>query len=186
MRAILAFVAIILVFLVVNVHLLFTMEWRKGRRTEAAAYHEAGYAVIGRCLGMICSGASIESHNDSAVSFVLTDPNLIQHQWVLKGKYRDPASVFRGKILTYMAGAEAEREFGFTRKDDDNDREQIDAMLKWLPKSDVSYEQQLRKKARGLIRRHKAKIDLIAKELSKRRRLLADDIDALLASPHAD
>jgi hypothetical protein len=39
MRAILAFVAIILVFLVVNVHLLFTMEWRKGRRTEAAAYH---------------------------------------------------------------------------------------------------------------------------------------------------
>jgi hypothetical protein len=135
---------------------------------------------------MICSGASIESHNDSAVSCVLTDPNLIQHQWVLKGKYRDPASVFRGKILTYMAGAEAEREFGFTRKDDDNDREQIDAMLKWLPKSDVSYEQQLRKKARGLIRRHKAKIDLIAKELSKRRRLLADDIDALLASPHAD
>src|SRR4029453_13837568 len=117
MRAILAFVAIILVFLVVNVHLLFTMEWRKGRRTEAAAYHEAGYAEMGRCLGMICSGASIESHNDSAVSCVLTDPNLIQHQWVLKGKYRDPASVFRGKILTYMAGAGAEGGIRFTRKD---------------------------------------------------------------------
>jgi hypothetical protein len=59
-------------------------------------------------------------------------------------------------------------------------------MLQWLPKSDVSYEQQLRKKARGLVRRHKAKIDLIAKELSKRRRLSADEIDAVLASSHAD
>jgi hypothetical protein len=85
-----------------------------------------------------------------------------------------------------MAGAEAEREFGFTRKGDGNDREQIASMLQWLPKSDVSYEQQLRKKARGLVRRHKAKIDLIAKELSKRRRLSADEIDAVLASSHAD
>jgi hypothetical protein len=182
MRVVLAFVSIILVFLMVNVDRLLTMEWRKSPRTEAAAYHEAGYAVIGRCLGMIRSGASIESHNNSAISCVLADPNLIQHQWVLRGKYRDPSSVFRGKVLTYMAGAEAEREFGFTRRKDGNDREQIVAMLQWLPKSDASYEQLLRKKACGLVRRHKAKIDLIAKELCKRRTLLPDEIDALLVS----
>ena len=101
---------------------------------------------------------------------------------VIGRRLGDPSSVFNGSILTYMAGPEAEREFGFTPGEDVKDREEIASMLQWLPKSDVGHEQQLRKKACGLVRRHKAKIDLVAKELSKRRKLLADEIDALLAS----
>jgi len=180
MRAVLALLAFILVFFALNVDRLVTIAWWKRRRIEAIAYRQAGSAVIGRRLGMMCSGASIEP--DSRGHCIVTDPNLIQYQWVLRGKFRDPSSVFNGSILTYMAGPEAEREFGFTPVEDIKDREEIASMLQWLPKSDVNHEQQLRKKACGLVRRHKAKIDLVAKELSKRRRLLADEIDALLAS----
>ena len=44
MRAVLALVAFILVFLTVNLHLLLTTEWWKLRRRRiAAAYREAGH-----------------------------------------------------------------------------------------------------------------------------------------------
>jgi hypothetical protein len=183
MRAVLALIALILVFLTVNLHLLLTTEWWKLRhRRIAAAYREAGQAVIGRHLGMICGGASIELDDNSAGRCIVGDPDLVQRHWVARGKFRDPASVFRGQILTLMAGGEAEREFGFTPESDDNDRKQLASIFHWLPKSDASYEQRLKAKARWLVRRHKPKIDLLARRLSQCGRLLPEEIDALLAS----
>ena len=78
MRAVLALLAFILVFFALNVDRLVTIAWWKRRRIEAIAYRQAGSAVIGRRLGMMCSGASIEP--DSRGHCIVTDPNLIQYQ----------------------------------------------------------------------------------------------------------
>src|SRR5262245_18895093 len=145
MRAVLALLAFILVFFALNVDRLVTINWWKRRRIEAIAYRQAGSAVIGRRLGMNCGDASIKADDSSAG--VATDPDLIQRQWVRKGKFRDPASVFRGQILTLMAGGEAEREFGFTPKRSNKDNEEITSMLQCLAESDAGYEERLRKKA---------------------------------------
>jgi hypothetical protein len=72
------------------------------------AIHEAGHAVIGRVLGMICGHATVVQDDDSAGHAVTADPWFIHAAWEDRGKFRDPSSVFRGRIMTFMAGREAE------------------------------------------------------------------------------
>ena len=83
----------------------------KRRRTQAAlrrtAYHEAGHAVAGRVLGMMCGRATIVPDFDAMeAGFTITeDPWKIDSAWETRGKYRASVSVFRGRIMSYMARA---------------------------------------------------------------------------------
>lgn len=76
---------------------------------EATAYHEAGHAVIGRIVGIPCGRAAIEADHDSAGHGVTDGPwDAMRGAWERRGKFRDVASVFRGRIIAFAAGAEAE------------------------------------------------------------------------------
>lgn len=72
------------------------------------AIHEAGHAVIGRVLGMVCGGACVVADGDSAGHSICGDPWEIAGEWDARERYREISLVFRGRILAFMAGAEAE------------------------------------------------------------------------------
>ena len=156
---------------------------RKATALKATAYHEAGHAVIGRALGLVCGHVTIVQDGDSSGHALIDDPYAIQYQWECRGKFRDLGSVFRGRIIALQAGAEAEREFGFTPKGDFHDKAEIARMLdvRWLPEPDGTdrYEARLRSRARGLVRRHKAKIERVALALLKQGTLSPDEVEDL-------
>jgi 3-oxoacyl-[acyl-carrier-protein] synthase III len=78
-----------------------------------------------------------------------------------------------------MAGRESEIEFfGSCLGGDDDDRRQITLMLKEI--GAVSKESRLRKKTRALVKRHRIKVEAIARELIKSKRLSARKIDAII------
>jgi hypothetical protein len=78
------------------------------------AAHEAGHAVIGRVMGMRCGKATIVADHDSAGHAITKDPWAILEQWEKQEKFRRMDSVFIGRILTYMAGREAQIELAGT------------------------------------------------------------------------
>jgi hypothetical protein len=97
---------------------------------RSLAGHEAGHAVIGRVLGMVCGGATIQCDDSSDGHAVTADPWAVMHSWEQRQKFRDSASAFRGRIIAFMAGREAEIEcLGFCRGGDDDDRYQIALMM---------------------------------------------------------
>jgi hypothetical protein len=126
---------------------------RSRRDLRGTAIHEAGHAVIGRVLNLICGHATIEADEDSAGHHIIADPWAIAYHWeqawrqrieqaVAAGGnkwelwntsrlYRDSDSVFTARILAYMAGREAEVEIlGRCRGGDGDDQYQIALMLK--------------------------------------------------------
>lgn len=157
---------------------------------EATAVHEAAHAVIGRVLGMTCGHATVLQDEDSAGHAVTADPWVICGHWEERGKYRDPSSVFRGRIMTFMAGVEAEREFyGSDSGGDGDDRFQIAMMAEHanVPRvsndwdSDVDrYLDRLRSRTRGLVRRHRRLILKVSAELLTRGTLIPEEIEALM------
>src|SRR5262245_52229508 len=93
------------------------------------AVHEAGHAVIGRVLGMDCGPVTIVPDDDSAGHSVTFDPWVTYERWEERGKSRgdDMHSIYIGRILTLMAGAEAERELlGTCHVGDGSDLYQIE------------------------------------------------------------
>lgn len=162
------------------------MENECRRRT---AFHEAGHAVIGRVLGMTCGHATIVSDDDSSGHAITDDPLYIVGHWYDRGKYRgdELRSIFRGRIITYMAGAEAEREIlGECTVGDGDDRYWIEDMAACgdaeLPDDLwVRYEPRMRRQARRLIRKHRKKIERVALSLMEKETLTADEIDALMS-----
>ena len=84
--------------------------------------------------------------------------------------------------MTFMAGAEAEVALiGICKGGDDDDRDQIDQMLEEIGKNeDEAYEQKLRTKTKGLVRRHRALIEIVAKALMEKRSLSAGEIDQIV------
>jgi hypothetical protein len=142
------------------------------------AYHEAGHAVIGRVLGMNCGCTTIEADEEGAGYSTVEDPYETQG-WEEIGKFREIKSAFTGRVMTFMAGREAEVEFfGRSQGGDGNDRRQIALMLKEI--SAASKESRLRKKTRALVKRHRIKVEAIARELIKSKRLSARKIDAII------
>ena len=152
------------------------------------AVHEAGHAVIGRALTMTCGWATIAADDDSAGHSITADPNLILFEWDRRGKWRGTAdggmrSVFVGRILTFMAGAEAEAEIlGSSQGGDADDRYQIALMLCEIePEArHEATEGRLRRAARGLVRRHRADIERVADALMTREAMTGEEIDAML------
>jgi len=158
-------------------------------RRKSTAYHEAGHAVIGRVLGLPCGQASIvEDHEDLTAGHSITgDPWQVIGAWEERGKFRDIASVFRGRVITFMAGAEAEKEFGFVPQGDYDDRYQIACMLDseiflptWSNEKRDRYEERLRAKTRSLVCRHRGSIGRVAQALREHETLQDDQIYELI------
>ena len=100
------------------------------------AVHEAGHTVVGRALGMTCGDASIirDPEEGEEGHSICADPYTVQWDWEQRGKFRLPRSVFVGRILTFMAGAEAERELlGVEPTGDSYDRGQVALMADAAP-----------------------------------------------------
>jgi len=148
---------------------------------QHTAIHEAGHAVVARVLEIPSGPATIRPDEDSAGHGIVPDPHAIQHRWELEGKYREFATVMRARIISFMAGREAEEEcLGFCAGGDDNDRYQIDLMLADIlrPDSDAArVEKRLRLVARQLVRRHRLKIERVAALLLEHGDLSAEKID---------
>jgi ATP-dependent Zn protease len=155
------------------------------------AYHEAGHAVIGRVLKLVCGSASIEEDHDSAGHAITAEGYKSMQEWdkqawdmLQKGQYRripDYDAAWRARIIAYMAGAEAERAFDFVPTGDEDDRQQINRMLtqldpSWSDEEYERYEKRLRSKTRGLVRRHRQSIESVAKALLEHKTLQDDQI----------
>lgn len=156
---------------------------------DSLALHEAAHAVIGRKLTMSCGSATIVQDDDSAGHHIVADPNRIQWDWENDlGKFRDISSVFRGRIMTFMAGAEAERiMFGHTTGGEGDDETQCELMAYQAvgaPGASEVEEQrllaQLRRHTARLVKRHMSDIRRVAIALKTKGTLTSEEIDDIL------
>jgi ATP-dependent Zn protease len=154
------------------------------------AYHEAGHAVIGRVLGIVCGPASIVPDATTAGHAVTQGPLTILDAWDARGRSRfnDLRSAYRASIMQAMAGREADRG---NLTGDSGDRQDIEALLRrydldaayfGLPCSNSTDFplDRLRKATRGLCRRHRERIERIAQALLKHETLSPEKIDNLM------
>src|SRR4029434_2526132 len=83
------------------------------KQRKTTAYHEAGHAVTGRVLTLPCGYATIRPDYARAIAgYVITpEPYACLSEWERRGKVRDSGNAaWYARIITYMAGAEAEKE----------------------------------------------------------------------------
>jgi hypothetical protein len=139
---------------------------------ETRAVHEAGHAVIGRVLGLTCGDCSIARTKEHAgISYSQWDD---QSRPVRHG--RD------AKVMTTMAGTEAELELlGKSCAGDGFDVEDIERLLA-DDAEPAKVEKRLRRMTRMLVRRHRAKIELIAKILVEVNTLSGEHIEEAIAT----
>jgi hypothetical protein len=145
------------------------------------AIHEAAHAVVGRVLAMLCGHATIKADHDSAGHSITADPYAIAYRWQIAGKDRDMSSIWRGRIMTLQAGAEALAEIvgGEVTIGDEDDRYQVALMAEELGCDDAG-EARLRRHTRRLVRRHRPTIERVATSLIKQGQLSMQQIDALV------
>lgn len=163
------------------------------------AIHEAGHAVIGRALGIVCGHVTIEADEESSGHSIIADPWEILDQWWGRGPkvpgtrpHGTMESALRARAMSFMAGREAEVEIiGECQGGDGDDRYQAELMLEQLDIPDQRepgdgalerYEARLRKRCLALVRRHRLKIERVATVPMSRRALSAEEIDALISA----
>ena len=81
------------------------------KQRQTTAYHEAGHAVTGRVLTLPCGYATIRPDYAKAIAghVITPEPYACLSEWERRGKVRDSGNaVWYARIITYMAGAEAE------------------------------------------------------------------------------
>ena len=159
------------------------------KATWRTSVHEAGHAVIARVLTLACGPASIVPDDDSRGHTITADPYQTLFQWEWRGKVRfTPDLAMVGRVLAYMAGAEAERVvLGKAGRGDGEDRRQIAWMLEDIgPVDPDRYEQRLRQMTRMLVRPHHERIERVAAALVAQRTLSATALDALVGRSIAD
>jgi hypothetical protein len=153
-------------------------------RTEAA-YHEAGHATIGRVLTLVCGEASIKRNSklNRAGYSVCYSPYACAREWSFRGKVRGPKAVWHARIIHCMAGDMAVREL-LGDGPLFNDWEEITLMLAHCPKADWEDEddldERLRMMTRTLVRRHRARIERVAKALLAKTTLSTEELDKLV------
>lgn len=153
---------------------------------RSTAIHEAGHAVIGRVLDLVCGQVSVVEDDDSAGHSICADPWATCGVWDRQEKYhRGIEECLRARIMAFMAGAEAEAEIlGQCAGGDGDDRDQIAYMLDTLQLSDhdwFRWEQRLRRQCRRLVRKHRFKILKVADALHLKETMHGDEIDRLLS-----
>jgi hypothetical protein len=174
-------------------------------RLKRTAHHEAGHAVIARVLGLLGGAATInpnhlfKSYGGSETGFVETIEHWgrpISEGGNKKFVRRSLACGYRANVMMSMAGREAEREcLGTSRGNDrfgldhlDGDRVDLADIDELMPKiypgasrAEWSRRQdRLRRMTRVLVRRHRDKIERLARALLQHRTLSGRAIDALL------
>jgi hypothetical protein len=148
---------------------------RTPEQERATAIHEAGHAVVARVLGLLCGKVTIKANYRTATSGygIIADPWLVIDCWEQRGEYRPSEAAFRGRILAYMAGREAEEELlGHCQGGDHDDQYQIALMLMELYRAEerqAKVERRLRIFARNLVRRHRPKIEALSRALIEQR-----------------
>jgi hypothetical protein len=157
---------------------------------RSLAIHEAGHAVIGRVLSMVCEGATIEPDGECAGHAIIHVQHVIMSTWERQGKWRAEESVWRGRIMSFMAGREAEAELLGNFEDeglDGDDRYQIELMAEEVNISGdwEAYEARLRSKTRSLVRRHRSTILLVAGELLSRTTIDTAALNAMVPIANA-
>jgi ATP-dependent Zn protease len=159
---------------------------RTRRQLKTTAYHEAGHAVIGRVLTLACGGATIKpNYADATAGRAITEgPYACLYEWEKRGKVRDTAAVWHARIITLMAGAEAEQELlGSKALGDSDDRLQIALMAEEMTRNAPDWdklEPRLRAMTMMLVRRHRARIERVAEALLARMTLSAKAINRLV------
>jgi hypothetical protein len=130
---------------------------------------------------MRCGGATCEADHDSAGHSILGNPYAVLHQWEIAGKDREIKSVFRGRIMTLQAGAEAVEVIAGICPcvGDGDDRREIGYVLGQLDRGDAC-EARLRRHARQLVSRHRSTIERVAAALMARGSLTQKQIDNLV------
>jgi ATP-dependent Zn protease len=165
---------------------LFASMTRVSQQRQHTAIHEAGHAVIGRVLKQVCGQATIRQNRreGEAGYHFIADPHVTHYHWEKLARYRKYDQVMLGRIMSFMAGREAEEEvFGACAGGDEDDEYQVDLMLNSLLPPDIElsryrlYHQRLCRHTRGLVRRHRAKIERVAALLLEHKTLKAEDID---------
>jgi ATP-dependent Zn protease len=149
------------------------------------AYHEAGHAVLGRVLTLVCDSATIKPDHDSAGHSLTHDPRACIYEWEKRGKVREPDAVWHARIIGFMAGAEAEAELlGTVPRGDGDDRYQIELMAEELEtpakRWDTKIEPRLRAMTRMLVHRHRALIERVAQALIDQTTLSREELDNLV------
>jgi hypothetical protein len=146
--------------------------------------------VIGRVLTLACGSATIKpDYKDRSAGVAeCFGPYASLHEWAKRGKVRDSAnSAWIANIICLMAGAETDVELlGSPRSGlgDGHDRRDIGILMERLvdPADDAEWgrvEARLRAMTRVLVRRHRARIDRVAKALVAKTTLSAKQIDKL-------
>jgi hypothetical protein len=149
------------------------------------AVHEAGHAVIGRVLNMVCGDVTIMEDDDSIGHAICMDQWEIGEEWRRQGRYREETTIWLGRIMTMMAGAEAEAViFGNCYGGDGDDRYQVTLMLEEIaPKDAPATERRLRRWAATLCCRHIDRIKLLASVLMREGFLSDNDVRVLIGIP---
>jgi hypothetical protein len=152
---------------------------------KTTAVHEAAHAAIGRVLTLKCGGATIKPDYDEVTAGTAHtyDQWCCIDEWANRGRVRNVHAALHARIITVMAGAEAEREMlGRCSGGDGDDRYQIELMaLELAPSTDWSkLEPRLRAMTRMLVRRHRARIERVAEALLARTTLSAGRLDKLV------
>jgi hypothetical protein len=137
---------------------------------------------------MACGAATIVADHDSVGHSITGDAYRTYETWEERGKFRgdELRSICRGRILTLMAGEEAENELlGGSDGGVDDDRYQIAVMANMRDAfSDYDewsrYKPRMRRQARRLVRRHRDKIERVAGALLERGTLEAHEVDSLV------
>jgi len=144
------------------------------------AYHEAGHAVIAYILGLMPKSVTAKEDHDSAGHCTIPDMWEVAAAWERNGKWRDPLSIVRCRILSYMAGRETEVEIlGGCQGLDGDDLYQIALMSDELPAFDL-HQARMRDQCRTLVRRYKSSIERVAVALLTSQALDGGEIAALV------
>jgi ATP-dependent Zn protease len=149
---------------------------------QLTAFHEAGHAVIARVLTLASARVSIRPDNCRLGYSITFDRYECLIEWAERGYVRHYLdAVWHAHIITTMAGAEAEELLGQSALGDGEDRHQIELMAKKLTTGDWGrLEPRLRAMTRMLVRRHRARIERLAKVLLAKTTLSAKQVDKLV------
>jgi hypothetical protein len=159
--------------------------------SRSTATHEAGHAVIGRVLTLLCGSASIVGAESSLGRSVTAHEDDCTMEWLIRGKERGTpvnrwCAAAHARIMTCMAGREAEEVLlGRFDGGDGGDLERITEISNALiPGIDAAAawdkcEARLRRMTRMLVHRHRERIARVADALLAKGRLTRRELDKL-------
>jgi hypothetical protein len=124
-------------------------------------------------------------YDEATAGYAIThDPVVCESIWYQRCKLRDDGAVYRARIMTFIAGTEAETELlGSSQGGDNDDLYQIELMAERIERCNL---ERLRRMARMLVRRHRGRIERVAAALLAEQDLSGERLDELVGRSVAD